>query len=143
MARKPGSVPSSGKIAQKRINIDEGVAAETENVLSLGSRAAAVRRRGSMTKAQKEKAKKDKNRDSLRIDTPEELHDLIKAYATAERVSISRLVCFLVVLGLKKLHEDKIDLNEFKTHSRSPRFEFNLQLPEMPARSLFVTEFKK
>ncbi|MDX9865412.1 MAG: hypothetical protein RBT34_11470 [Anaerolineaceae bacterium] len=138
--------PALEAISQSPAQTQAEARASTEKkdgLWGLSDEASKLAKQRNMTPAQKRRAKKDKQRERVYIDAPDYLRDFLQTYAEAEGVSQSRLVCFLVVLGLEKFLEDKIDLNEHKTHSRSPRFEYELQLPEVPDRSLFITEFKK
>lgn len=89
-------------------------------------------RQRSRTPGQRRKAKKDQARTRMLIDLPEELLDLIDQLVEQEGVSKSRFVSFMTILGMEKLIKDGIDLDEFKLPAKSPRFEFALQLPEIP-----------
>jgi hypothetical protein len=99
-------------------------------------------RQRARTPGQRRKAKRDQTRNRLLIDLPEELIVLIDRLVEEEGVSKSRFVGFMTILGLYKMLDEGIDLNEYKTPPRSPRFEYALQLPDVPDISQFSHLFQ-
>ena len=76
-------------------------------------------RQRARTPGQRRKAKRDQARNRLLIDLPQDLIALIDRLVEEEGVSKSRFVGFMTILGLYKMLDEGIDLNEYKTSRRS------------------------
>jgi hypothetical protein len=63
-------------------------------------------------------------------DLPPALRERIKDLADEQRVPASQLVTLALARFLKDLEEGKLDLGVYKQPSRSPRYDWNLVLPE-------------
>ena len=88
------------------------------------------RRAMTLSPSQAKKAERDRNRSRRIYDLPESVAQTVEMSAKKEGIPASQLVALLLVHGIRAYQEGKIVLE--KTSSRSPLFEFNLVLPELP-----------
>lgn len=63
-------------------------------------------------------------------DLPPVLRERIKDLAEQQRVPTSQLVALALARFIRELEEERLDLGEFKQPSRSPRYDWNLAIPE-------------
>jgi hypothetical protein len=78
----------------------------------------------------RERAKIQSRREQrATYDLPPVLRQQIKDLAETERLPASQLVTFALALFLQQLSVGAIDLNQYKRPSRSPRYDWNLELP--------------
>jgi hypothetical protein len=87
---------------------------------------------GLKTERQLEKIKKDKLRSKITIDIPEKLKSSLKNLAENHKTTSSQIATLLLIIGLKAVIEEKIDLSRFKTFCRSPRYDWKIRLPNIP-----------
>lgn len=84
-----------------------------------------------MTEAQRRKAQRDKERNRVMLDIPPDLDDVLEMLSQEEKVSKSQFASYLLLLGLSAFEKSN-NFNWVKTPTRSMRFEFNVNLPEIP-----------
>ncbi len=65
-------------------------------------------------------------------DLPPELKQRIFDLAKRNRIPSSQVAAFLLLDGLKRLEAGEIDFSPYKQPSTSPRYDWNLNLPESP-----------
>lgn len=63
-------------------------------------------------------------------DLPPRIRQRVKELADEQRVPASQLVALALARFLRELEDEKIDLTPFKQPSRSPRYDWNLVLPD-------------
>ncbi|HZW03510.1 MAG TPA: hypothetical protein VFF68_06270 [Anaerolineaceae bacterium] len=63
-------------------------------------------------------------------DLPPRIRQRIKELADEQRIPASQIVALALARFLRELEEDKVDLSPFKQPSRSPRYDWNLVLPD-------------
>ena len=63
-------------------------------------------------------------------DLPPELKQRIFALAERNRIPASQVAAFLLLHGLKRLEQGEIEFGPYKAPSTSPRYDWNLELPE-------------
>lgn len=88
-------------------------------------------------KLARERAKIAARRDQrATYDLPPDIRARVKTLAEAERLPASQLVTLALVRFLQDYDAGRLDLGVFKQPSRSPRYDWNLVLPEelLPAR---------
>lgn len=79
----------------------------------------------------RERAKIQARRDQrATYDLPPGLRIRIKELAEEERLPASQLVTLALIRFLSDLDGRRVDLSDFKQPSRSPRYDWNLVLPE-------------
>jgi hypothetical protein len=79
----------------------------------------------------RERAKIQARRDQrATYDLPPGLRTRIKDMSEEERLPASQLVTLALIRLLSDLESGRVDLSEFKQPSRSPRYDWNLVLPE-------------
>lgn len=66
-------------------------------------------------------------------DLPPQLRQRMKDLAEEQRVPASQLVTLALLRFLETYDRGEIDLSSYKEPSRSPRYDWNLRLPELPA----------
>ena len=84
------------------------------------------------TERQQAKTQKDKSRSKITIDAPEKLKISLRNLAENNKTTSSQLATLLLVIGLKAVVEEKIDLSHFKIFSRSLRYDWKIRLPSIP-----------
>ena len=84
------------------------------------------------TERQLAKINKDKTRSKITIDIPARLKTSLMNLATNHKTTSSQLATLLLVIGLKAVIEEKIDLSRFKVFSRSPRYDWKIRFPSIP-----------
>lgn len=82
-----------------------------------------------MTAAQRKKVRADRERNRVMIDLPEELQAVLDQIAEREGLPRSQVMCWLVAVGLA--HYERNDLVDARVPSRSMRWEFTLEIPEV------------
>ena len=87
------------------------------------------RRARNMTPGQRKKAERDAKRTKATYDLPWEIIEGVSAISARESIPASQIVALLIARGLEDLAQGKLDLDDFKTPTRSPRFEWVLDLP--------------
>jgi hypothetical protein len=120
---------SKGKLPPKQNFLDPAVE-NTLGVSDIFGDMKKKRRALTLTPSQAKKAERDRNRSRRIYDLPESVAQAVEGYAKKEGIPASQLVALLLVQGIQAYQEGKIVLE--KTSSRSPLFEFNLVLPELP-----------
>jgi hypothetical protein len=79
----------------------------------------------------RERAKIQARRDQrATYDLPPGIRTRIKDTAEEERIPASQLVTLALIRFLNDLETGRVDLSEFKQPSRSPRYDWNLVLPD-------------
>ena len=79
----------------------------------------------------RERAKIQARRDQrATYDLPPGLRSRVKELAEEERLPASQLVTLALIRFIADLDAKRVDLSEFKQPSRSPRYDWNLVLPE-------------
>ena len=63
-------------------------------------------------------------------DLPPLIRQRIKELAEEQRVPASQIVTLALARFLRELDDEKVDLTPYKRPSRSPRYDWNLELPE-------------
>ena len=123
---------------ERRTILDPAVASLLTDMEHRQSDAALPRRE--REKKAREKAKMRARRDQrATFDLPPALRQQIMEKAEAERLPASQLVTLALVRLLQDLSAGSLDLAPFKQPSRSPRYDWNLVLPE----TLLPAEAKK
>ncbi len=81
-------------------------------------------------KKARERAKIQSRRDArATYDLPPALREKIKGLAEDQRVPASQLVTLALARFISDLESGKIDLSDYKSPSRSPRYDWNLEFP--------------
>jgi len=82
----------------------------------------------SLTPAQRRKLERDAARTKLTVDLPSDTIERLNAIANApdDNFPISQLVTLLLKRGLAAIEAGEIDLEQYKIHSRVPRFRWFL-----------------
>jgi len=117
------------------VEVDPAVTAALgrPRVNDLYERIARARR---MTPAQRKKAEKDRKRNRVILDIPELIEELLEVLSEGEHVSKSQMAAYLIVLGAQVLEEQlkqgQNNLSWIKRPLQSLRFEYGLNLPELP-----------
>jgi len=123
---------------ERRTILDPAVASLLTDMEHRQSDAALPRRE--REKKAREKAKMRARRDQrATFDLPPALRQQLMEKAEAERFPASQLVTLALVRLFQDLAAGMLDLAPFKQPSRSPRYDWNLVLPE----SLLPAEAKK
>jgi hypothetical protein len=79
----------------------------------------------------RERAKIQARRDQrATYDLPPGLRARIKEMSDKERLPASQLVTLALIRFLSDLESGRVDLSDFKQPSRSPRYDWNLVLPD-------------
>jgi hypothetical protein len=94
------------------------------------------------TPGQKKKAKRDKARKRVYFDAPEDLLELLEKLKDREGVSKSRLVSFLIILGLQKFSEGNVQFEDYKSYPNYPGVSYTLNMPDIPIVDLSSAKFK-
>lgn len=84
-----------------------------------------------LPKSKQGKARKNAKRHKVGLDLPPALHQSLRQIAEGERISVSGLVTFYLYRGVNDYKAGKVEISSFKRISRSPRFEYILDLAEM------------
>ena len=82
-----------------------------------------------MTASQRKRAKADRERNRVMIDLPEDLQEVVDRIAEAEGLPRSQVVSWLLAIGLQ--HFDQGEMIDARVPSRSMRWEFTLDIPEI------------
>ncbi len=82
-----------------------------------------------MTASQRKRAKADRERNRVMIDMPEDLQEVVDRIAEAEGLPRSQVVSWLLAIGLQ--HFDRGEMIDARVPSRSMRWEFTLDIPEI------------
>ena len=123
---------------ERRTILDPAVASLLTDMEHRQSDAALPRRE--REKKAREKAKMRARRDQrATFDLPLSLRQQLMEKAEAERLPASQLVTLALVRLFQDLSAGSLDLAPFKQPSRSPRYDWNLVLPE----TLLPAEVKK
>ena len=128
---------------ERRTILDPAVASLLTDMEHRQSDAALPRRE--REKKAREKAKMRARRDQrATFDLPPALRQRIMELAQTERLPASQLVTLALVRLLQDLSAGSLDLAPFKQPSRSPRYDWNLVLPEglLPAAPKKTTKRK-
>jgi len=86
------------------------------------------KRLSSLPRAMQKKARRDAARHKIGLDFPPALHEELRQIADREKISISSLAAFFVRRGLDAYGAGRVDLEPHLRLSRSPRFEFVIDL---------------
>ncbi len=89
-----------------------------------------------------ERRKKNREREKLRsllpnrvtYDLPEGMKNHIAKIAETQKTSASQVAAILLTYGLEALEQGSIDLSSYRVPSRSPRYEWNLDLGRQKGR---------
>lgn len=86
-----------------------------------------------MTRSERRKAEKDEARNRTMIDLSVELDAILDWISQANGTSRSQVASYLMIEGLRAMKEQLLRSTDLpSTPSRSARFEWNLELPELP-----------
>jgi hypothetical protein len=86
-----------------------------------------------LTQGQRKKLAKDEARNRTMIDLSNELDAVLDWISSNNGTSRSQVASYLMITGLRALKEQLLHSTELpSTPSRSARFEWNLELPELP-----------
>ena len=86
-----------------------------------------------MTRSERRKAAKDEARNRTMIDLSVELDAILDWISQTNGTSRSQVASYLMITGLQALKGQLLRSTELpSTPSRSARFEWNLELPELP-----------
>jgi hypothetical protein len=114
---------------ERRTILDPAVAGLLEDMEHRQSDAALPRRQ--REKKARERAKIRARRDQrATFDLPPSLRQRIMVLAEAERLPASQLVTLALARFMQDLSDGEVDLSSLKQPSRSPRYDWNLVLPE-------------
>ena len=114
---------------ERRTILDPAVAGLLSDMENRQSEAALPRRE--REKKARERAKMSARRDQrATFDLPPALRQRIMELAETERLPASQLVTLALARFLQDLSAGGLDLTPLKQPSRSPRFDWNLVLPE-------------
>jgi hypothetical protein len=114
---------------ERRTILDPAVASLLNDMEHRQSDAALPRRE--REKKARERAKMNARRDQrATFDLPPALRKRIMELAEAERLPASQLVTLALARFLQDLSAGSLDLASYKKPSRSPRYDWNLVLPE-------------
>jgi hypothetical protein len=114
---------------ERRTILDPAVAGLLEDMEHRQSDAALPRRQ--REKKARERAKIRARRDQrATFDLPPSLRQRIMDLAEAERLPASQLVTLALARFMQDLSDGEVDLSPLKQPSRSPRYDWNLVLPE-------------
>ena len=108
---------------RREVRLDPAV----EAVLGDGARRSRERRMG---RAERRKVGRDRERSKATFDLPEWLVERIQARAAGASCSMSGLAGFLLAAGLRELEAGRLDLDGHLQPSRSPRFEWVVEVRE-------------
>jgi hypothetical protein len=108
--------------------IDPAIESTLENNPVYGK----LKRAKNMTAYQNRKVVYDANRTKATYDMPSTLKEAIDSLAQKNGVSISKIASLLLIHGLNGVVNGDLDINKYKTSCWSPRYEFNLDLPQIP-----------
>ncbi len=113
---------------QRRTVLDPAVADLLAGMEQRQSEAALPRRQ--REKKARERAKIQARRDQrATYDLPPAIREKIKDLSEEQRVPASQIVTLALGRFLQDLEQGRVDLNDFKKPSRSPRYDWNLDLP--------------
>lgn len=104
--------------------IDPAVSAVMDDAVYGGMERARMRR--SMTPGKRRKADRDARRVRATYDLPEQLIERLEKVAAQESLPVSQVAAFYLLSGLEGR-----PLEMIKRPSRSPRFDWVLELPEI------------
>ena len=110
-------------MTRQTVTLDPAVAA----ILGDGDRRERERRLG---RAERRKRARDRARSKATYDLPDRIIDEIKRVAERESCSASSLVGFLLAYGLNALEQGTLSLEGHFKPSRSPRFDWILEIPD-------------
>ena len=85
----------------------------------------------SLPKSKQAKARRDAARHKVGLDLPPKLHEALQQIAEQEHISLSALVTFYLYRGVVDHKAGAVELSPYKRLSRSPRFEYVLDLTKM------------
>ena len=92
-----------------------------------------VRRARNMTASQRKKAARDKARNKVTYDLSPELQAAVNAIAERESIPASQAAAVLMIIGLEQVRRGQFDFADLVHRpSRSPRYDFVLELPDVP-----------
>ena len=92
--------------------------------------------RSERRKRNRERAKIAARREArVTYDLPPALRQHIKTLGEKERLPASQLVTLALLRFLEDLHSGQVDLGIYKEPSQSPRYDWNLVIPEEMLRS--------
>ena len=80
------------------------------------------------TPAQQRRYHADARRNKITIDLSEQMRTRLRSLADEQSVSLSGLIEFLLVHALRKHDQNDIEFEKYLIHSRSPRFEWMLDI---------------
>lgn len=113
---------------ERRPVIDPAVAELLTGLERVRSEASLPRRE--RERKARERAKIQARREArATYDLPPHLRERIKQLADDQRVPASQLVTLALARFLNDLEAGRVNLSEFKTPSRSPRYDWNLEFP--------------
>jgi hypothetical protein len=113
---------------ERRIVIDPAVADLLTGLERLRSDASLPRKE--RERKARERAKIQARRDArATYDLPPALRERIKALAEEQRVPASQIVTLGLVRFLEDYQAGRVDLGAYKCPSRSPRYDWNLEIP--------------
>jgi hypothetical protein len=108
------------------VDLDPAVAA----VIGTGERRQQMR---SMAPAQRSRARRDAARNKVTLDLRDETEAAVDAIAQQLGCPVSQVAELLICTGLQAIADGQLDLNTLRLRpSRSPRYEWLLDLPEVP-----------
>lgn len=99
-----------------------------------------------MTPAQRKKAQRDAARPKVTYDIPDSVTAIIDTLADAFQVPKSQAMAFFFMYGVQVLLDGKINVTWALTGSRSPRFVYQLKIPDQPSLDeiqAFAEKWKK
>jgi hypothetical protein len=85
-----------------------------------------------LTPAQRKKRDRDALRNRVMVDLTSDLENVIGNLANQYQTSKSMIFNLLILLGLYYIEQSGFEIDGIKTASKSMRFEFLLNLPEIP-----------
>ena len=114
---------------QRRSSIDPAVAALMGDQEKKTADAHLPREtRSKKTKERKKAA--DRLAGRVNLDLPPALKKQLFDLAEAQGIPASQIAAFFLAEGLRRLSTGEVDLSPYKTPSGSPRYDWNLTLPE-------------
>ncbi|NTV35929.1 MAG: hypothetical protein HGA53_03160 [Anaerolineaceae bacterium] len=114
---------------EREVNLDSSVLALTESMEKKFAEAALPRR--VREKKARERAKiQARKQQRATYDLPPALRQQVMALSEELRLPASQLVTLALARFFAEYQTGSIDLGQYKTPSRSPRYDWNLVLPE-------------
>ncbi len=89
-----------------------------------------------LTPAQRRKRERDAQRNRVMVDLPTDLEKVVDVLAGQKQTSKSMIISLLILLGLYYIEQTGFEIEEIRYTTRSMRFEFMLNLPDIPGQFL-------